>query len=124
MSALQTAIRAKLAGISAPVYDSVPDNATAPYVVIGDDAETPVSMDGRQGLDVLATIEVWTDVRGRWQAKAIQAEVNAALHRQPLAVTGYNVLGVDEQSASTEQGGDGVHYLGTQVYRIFMVAIV
>lgn len=62
-----------------PVYDSVPDGATLPYIVIGEDIGSDYSTKDFHGGDVVATIHIFSDYKGAKEAKEIADAVVEAL---------------------------------------------
>ena len=112
-SALDTAL-------NIPVYDDVPDNAVAPYVVIGDDTFVEFDSDGESGFEATVTVHSWSIYRGRAQVKTIMGSIYDALHRAELNVQGYNLLGCDCEYSETFLESDGVTRHGVQRFRIFI----
>lgn len=106
--------------LSINVYDNVPDNAQAPYVVIGDDTFAEFDTDGDSGFEATVTIHSWSTYRGRSQVKEIMSAVYNALHRADLTVQGYNLLGCDFEFSETFLESDGVTRHGVQRFRILI----
>lgn len=117
---LQKAVLDNLGGISAPVFDSVPDNQKAPYVVIGDDTSLPFNTAGGTGFESTLTIHSWSTYRGRKEIKNLMGEVFDSLDRADLTVSGYTVLGVDSEFDQTFLDSDGVTRHGVQRFRVLM----
>src|SRR5690554_4378261 len=94
--ALQGAILQRLKSYSplmaraTAVYDHVPQTAQFPYVVIGDDTAIDFDTDDTTGAESTITIHVWSQKRGRKEAKQIQGDIYDALHRYELSVSGAN----------------------------------
>ncbi|BER92689.1 DUF3168 domain-containing protein [Atrimonas thermophila] len=81
MVALQKAIYQRLVSqLSYPVYDSVPDGATFPYIVIGEDIGSDYSTKDFHGGDVVATIHIFSDYKGAKEAKEIADAVVETLN--------------------------------------------
>jgi hypothetical protein len=106
--------------LNVPVYDNVPDNAQAPYVVIGDDTLTEYDTFGELGFEATVTIHSWSVYRGRKQVKEIMGSIYDALHRAELTVTGYNLIGCDCEFSETFLESDGVTRHGVQRFRILI----
>jgi len=118
---IQKAIYSALdSALSINVYDNVPDNAAAPYVVIGDDTVAEFDTDGERGFEATVTIHTWSTYRGRSQVKEIMSAVYNALHRADLTVQGYNLLGCDFEFSETFLESDGVTRHGVQRFRILI----
>jgi hypothetical protein len=98
--ALQKAIRAKLAGhapltllIGGPaIYDDVPQGTREPYVTFGDMATRDWSTKDSDGEEHFVTINVWSRERGRREAYAIIAEIDAALDGAALTLEGHRLI--------------------------------
>lgn len=81
---------ATLSGMVTGVHDDVPEDAALPYVVIGDFIEVPRNSQDRRGWETLATLDVWSNYRGNWEAADIAARLAALLDHQPLTLPGYH----------------------------------
>jgi hypothetical protein len=118
---IQKAVFARLNNVlSIPVYDNVPDNAQAPYVVIGDDTLVEFDSDGTSGFEATVTVHSWSIYRGRAEVKNIMGLIYDALHRAELNVQGYNLLGCDCEFSETFLESDGVTRHGVQRFRILI----
>lgn len=118
---IQKAVFTRLNNVlSIPVYDNVPDNAQAPYVVVGDDTLVEFDSDGASGFEATVTIHSWSVYRGRTEVKNIMGLIYDALHRAELNVQGYNLLGCDCEFSETFLESDGVTRHGVQRFRILI----
>jgi hypothetical protein len=118
---VQKAIFTKLkTALSTTVYDNVPDNAVAPYVVIGDDTFVQMDTDLIVGFEATVTIHSWSKYRGRAEVKTIMGNIYDALHRAEFTVQGYNLLGCDCEYSETFLESDGVTRHGVQRFRILI----
>lgn len=88
--AILTALRPALDPV--PVLDDVPQGQAFPYVVIGEDVTTPGALIDIDSEEIDATLHVWSRYAGRKEAKELMAAVKAALHDQPLAVDGQDLV--------------------------------
>lgn len=75
---LQRAMVAALSGV-APVFDAAPVDAAPPYLVIGPDVVTEAGSKTETSHDHRVTFSVWTHGPSVAPAKALLAEVEAAL---------------------------------------------
>jgi len=107
-------------GLSVPVYDDVPDNALAPYVVIGDDTFIEFDSDDISGFEATITIHSWSAYRGRKEVKELMGSIYNLLHRAEFTVTGYNLVGCDSEFSETFLESDGVTRHGVQRFRILI----
>lgn len=80
------------------VFDEVQETEACPYVSIGTITETADDAHDRQGLDAVVVIHVWSTYPGNAEAADIFAEVDAALDRQPLAVSGWTDVSIKHES--------------------------
>lgn len=115
---LQTAIIGALYAVGYPVYDDVPQDTAAPYIVIGDSTLNQFDADGRSGFDCLCTIHSWSAYRGRKEVKEMQAAIYEALHRAELTFTNYSFIGCDYEQSLTLVDADDVHRHGVQQFRV------
>ena len=71
------------------VHDGrAPEDATYPYIVIGEAIETSDNAHDRFGRQTVHTLHVWDQHRGFKTVLEIGAQVNALLDHQPLAIAG------------------------------------
>lgn len=117
-TALQTSIYGALSGIGYPVFDDVPENQAAPYIVIGDTTLNQFNTDGVIGFDCTCTIHAWSAQRGRKQCKEMQGAIFNALDRAELAVVGFVFVGADFEQSLTLVDADGIHRHGVQIFRV------
>lgn len=123
---LQKAIKDKLDGaagltalVGTRIYDYVPQAETFPYVTFGDDTVLDWSTFGTLGEEATLTIHVWSRIRGRKETKSIQSQIDAALNRQALDITGYTAVACVREYQESFQDPDGITYHGVQRFRVF-----
>jgi hypothetical protein len=134
-NALQAAIYTRLTGYSAltslvstRVYDFVPQNASAPYVVIGDDTAIDWSTKSTNGWEITVTIHCWDfEKAGRKSVKSILSAIYDALHRQSanITVTGFTLVDIQSEFEETFQdttveGQNDRYYHGVARYRAYI----
>lgn len=118
--AIQTAIRAALAGDSAliallgdganSIYDDVPEDEKFPYLTIGDIEASDFSTSTERMAEFSVTINAWTSraaranastgYEGRKRARDILDRVYAVLHESSLNLTGHRLINLRFQMAS------------------------
>lgn len=103
------------------VYDNVPQETDPPYVVMGDPIATEYDTDGKNGVNILWPIHVFSEQRGRKQTLEIQAQIYSSLHRAELTVSGYNFIGSTQESATVLNDPDGVTRHGVQQFRFLLI---
>lgn len=119
---IQVAIKSRLnayAGTSGyTIYDHVPQDASFPYVVIGEGTATQWDTDDSTGSDATVTIHTWSRYRGRKEVKEMQRQIYNALHRYDLPVTGLNTVTVEWEHSETLLDPDGLTRHGILRFRI------
>jgi len=100
-NALQAAIVTALKAYSAltteldgqKVYDYLPQNTEAPYVLVGDDTNLEDDTKTANGWDSTVTLHVWDfETKGRKKVKTLMGHIYDALHRQTLTITGFSLV--------------------------------
>lgn len=74
------------------VFDHTPATAAFPYVTLGRLTGYDWSTDTERGSELLVSLHVWSQGRGKKQALALMARVDAALHDQALALDGFALV--------------------------------
>ncbi|RJG44913.1 DUF3168 domain-containing protein [Mesorhizobium sp. DCY119] len=75
----------------ANVFDKVTPNVF-PRIQIGNGQTIPNDATCVDGFDVFFQIDVYSNLDGYPQAKAIAGEIHGLLHKKPLAVSGFNLV--------------------------------
>lgn len=112
--------------ITYDVYDHIPQTdpyTLPPYVVVGDDNFTEWETDGKAGFNILATVHSWSEYRGGKEINEITSAIYLALHREELNVSGYNCLGITQESLQNVRDPDGITRHGVQQFRIFLIEV-
>jgi len=125
LNALQAAIYTRLTGYAAlttalggsKVYDHVPQDTPAPYVVIGDDISIPSDTKTSNGWEVTLTIHCFDfEKAGRKSVKTLMGHIYDALHKSEtnITVTGFTLVYLTCADQLTYQEtayeGAGDHY--------------
>lgn len=123
--AVQKAVFDKLNGASAltaiaPILDDVDEFESYPYVTIGEDVLGEWDTCTTQGADGTITIHVWSRHKGRKEVKQIFSEIYAALHRQSLTVSGYDIISTMWVNSASFLDSDGLTRHGVQTYRLLV----
>jgi hypothetical protein len=132
-NALQAAIYTRLTAYSAlttalggsKIYDHVPQDTAAPYVLIGDDTLTEGDTKSANGWEATVTIHCWDyEVAGRKSVKTLMGHIFDALHRQEsnITVTGFTLVYIHREFEETyqetaEDGANDHYYHGVQRFR-------
>lgn len=110
--------------ISVPVYDHVPQKATYPYVVIGEDNFVDWSNDLKNGFEATVNLHVWdrpkgsSGKRGKAATKEIQGEIYGILQRSNFAIGEYGNPGMSFEYSDVFMDTDGITYHGVQRFRV------
>lgn len=127
--ALQTALASALAnaasiqalvGDPARVYDHVPQDATFPYIEIGDVEASADNDKDTNRIVAQVQINVWTgdEYAGRGSALQIMDAIYGVLHRAALSISGNAHVLTRFVGAETGRGDDGTVYGGIALYDI------
>jgi hypothetical protein len=113
---LQTAIYSVLNGLSPAlasggVFAPAPKNTPLPYVEVQDGSGVANDIVGRNGLQELVNIHVWTAPGSFVPAKQIISRIRDALHAQKLTVSGQSFAFaiVSSTRVFTDEDGTSVH---------------
>jgi hypothetical protein len=79
------------------VFDEVPEAAAHPYVTLGSITETADDAHNQRGLEASVVLHIWSTYPGYKEAGVILVELDAALDRQPLTVTGFRDVSIAHQ---------------------------
>ena len=119
---VQKAIYAVLVGANicdGRVYDHVPQEATFPFVRIGEMTATTADVIGNNGAVEFIDLHTWArDQRGQKETKEIMAAMHDALHTQQFAIAGKQFALAEVIGQRTLLDPDGVTYHGVLTVRI------
>lgn len=120
--ALQTALYQRLTEeCTAPVYDSVPDDAPYPYITL--DSEHTINQSPLKGTERderLFYLSIWSDYQGQAEVKRLLGEIRAAVNRRPLPLTTGRVLLVNYLRGESIREPDGVTFMGSVTLQIIL----
>lgn len=118
LQAVQQALYAKLSGDSVlmdlvtGVYDAVPQQATVPYIVIGDGSAEEMPQVQAMISECAMALHVWTGGGGRKTALSILNRLHALLHHGNLSFTGFTLLALRCTRAETQVDADNDRIYG------------
>jgi hypothetical protein len=111
--AFQTAIYTELdAQLSVPVYDSVPQSATYPYVTIDYQDSSRANWLSDRKDEKTMYFSVWSDYRGQKEVLQIMGEMDALLHNQRFTLSTGRIAKMQVLSKRTNRESDGVTFMG------------
>lgn len=122
-AALQKAVYERLSGYASmpPVYDDVPQNAPAHYVVIGEDTHVPYDTDDSVGSESTITIHQWSKShRGKAEVKATQGLIYSALNRHELTIEDHHLVTLEFEYSESMLDPDGLTRHGVVRYRALL----
>lgn len=100
-----TALSARITG----VYDEVPEDATVPYVTLGEDTAIPWDTKDMDGQEVTTTLHCWSQYPGKKEAKEILSLMVEALTQSPLQLeSGFSMSFDRLESMQVISDPDGV----------------
>jgi hypothetical protein len=99
------------------IYDTPPQGAAAPYVVIGDETASDYGSSAGDAQEHTVTIHVWSEQPSTLQCKRIMAAVRDVLHEATLALSGGNLVYLRQEFKETFRDADGVSHHGVLRYR-------
>jgi Protein of unknown function (DUF3168) len=99
------------------IYDDVPQATSPPYVVLGPITARDWSTATEAGTEHVIALHVWSRARGKKQTHDIMETVRAALHDQPLSVSGYRLVNLRHESSDIRRDPDGETIHGTLRFR-------
>jgi hypothetical protein len=129
--AVQTAVYSALTsdvtlmGMVTGVHDAVPQDASFPYITVGDDSLNEWDTNTTLGVDGSITIHTWSRYRGRKESKQIQGAIYNALHRAEgsLSYAGHRFILCEQQGSESFMDADALTRHGVQTFRIVLERI-
>jgi hypothetical protein len=99
------------------VFDDVPQATARPYVTLGPVTAQDWSTGSEPGTEHFISVHVWSDARGKRQTHEILGAIRAALHDQPLTLTGHILINLRHERSDIRRTSDGEAILGTARFR-------
>jgi uncharacterized protein DUF3168 len=99
------------------IYDSPPQGALPPYVVIGDETASDYGSSAGDAQEHTVTIHVWSEQPSTLQCKRIMAAVRDCLHDRTLNLDDGNCVYIRQEFKETFRDPDGVSHHGVMRYR-------
>lgn len=112
-----------LMGLVSGVYDSVPQNTALPYVVIGNGNQNIRPAESAVIAECALRLEVWTEAGGRKMALTILSRLHALLHLGTLTVTGYQLVMLRVEQASTTLEEEGTLLNGRMLISVAVAEV-
>ncbi len=107
--AINTKLRADVAAVAGRVLDRVPANVVFPYIEIGDFQTVDDGAQCHDGVEVYATLHIWSRAVGQVEAKTIAGAVRGSLHEAPLSLgSAWQFIEIAHQDTRHLKDPDGV----------------
>lgn len=104
-------------GNPARIYDHVPQDATFPYLVMGEATAGAFDTKTEDGMEQRLSLHIWSRYRGLKETKEIMAAVIAVLDQASLVVAGHVLVLLRLDSSATFLDPDGLTRHGVQRFR-------
>ena len=107
--------------LGASIFDEVPEDASTPYVTIGEDTSIDYSTKDHDGADVTVNIDVWSEYKGSKETKQIIDRIHDLLHDSNLSITGFNLVNLRFEFSDILRDPDGVTRHGVIRFRAIIL---
>ena len=126
--ALQTTIYSTLSGdntltntLGAGVFDEVVENASYPFVALGEETAIDYSTKDLNGGEFTINIHVWSQYKGAKQTKEIMDRIHDLLHDSSLSVSGFNLANLRFEFSDILRDPDGITRHGVMRFRAIIL---
>ena len=126
--ALQTTIYSTLSNdntltntLGAGVFDEVVENASYPYVALGEETAIDYSTKDLDGGEFTINIHVWSQYKGSKQTKEIMDRIHDLLHDSSLSVSGFNLANLRFEFSDILRDPDGITRHGVMRFRAIIL---
>lgn len=107
--AINTKLRTDVAAVAGRVLDRVPANVVFPYIEIGDFQTVDDGAQCHDGVEVYATLHIWSRAVGQVEAKTIAGAVRGSLHEAQLSLgSAWQFIEIAHQDTRHLKDPDGV----------------
>ena len=107
--------------LSCGVYDDVPQDASYPYIAIGEENTTEYDTKDLDGGEQAINIEVWSQYKGSKETKQIMDKIHDLLHNSNLTVTGFNLINLRFEFSDIMRDPDGITRHGVMRFRAIIL---
>jgi len=126
--ALQTTIYSTLSNdntltntLGAGVFDEVVENASYPFVALGEETAIDYSTKDLDGGEFTINIHVWSQYKGAKQTKEIMDRIHDLLHDSSLSVSGFNLANLRFEFSDILRDPDGITRHGVMRFRAIIL---
>jgi len=103
------------------IFDSVPEDATLPVVIIGSQTTTDDGTKDLDGRSYIFNVDIYSDYRGMKETKTIEKQVYSLLHEQSISVSGASLVNCRCEFTTDIAEDDGVTRHGVMRFRAFIM---
>tara|TARA_Y100000114_G_scaffold156999_1_gene186499 strand:- start:4719 stop:5120 length:402 start_codon:yes stop_codon:yes gene_type:complete len=114
-------VSAVTSDLSCGVFDDVPQSASYPYIVLGEETAVDFSVKDIQGGDFTVNIHVWSQYKGSKETKQIMDKIHDLLHNINLTVTGFNLINLRFEFSDIMRDPDGITRHGVMRFRAIIL---
>lgn len=114
-------VSAVTSDLSCGVFDDVPQNASYPYIVLGEETAIDFSVKDIQGGEFTVNIHVWSQYKGSKETKQIMDKIHDLLHNINLTVTGFNLINLRFEFSDIMRDPDGITRHGVMRFRAIIL---
>ena len=126
--ALQTTVYSTLSNdntltntLGAGVFDEVVENASYPFVALGEETAIDYSTKDLDGGEFTINIHVWSQYKGAKQTKEIMDRIHDLLHDSSLSVSGFNLANLRFEFSDILRDPDGITRHGVMRFRAIIL---
>jgi hypothetical protein len=110
----------QLSTLGVTVYDHAPDNASYPYIVIGEDAFDDFGAHDVDGFEAVLEMHTWTQAEGKKPCKEIQDRLYQLLHDTDLGLSEHKTISLRGGMTTTMLDPDGRTYHGVNRFNLIL----
>ena len=114
-------VSAVTSDLSCGVFDDVPQNASYPYIALGEETAVDFSVKDIQGGDLTVNIHVWSQYKGSKETKQIMDKIHDLHHNINLSVTGFNLINLRFEFSDIMRDPDGITRHGVMRFRAIIL---
>ena len=114
-------VSAVTSDLSCGVFDDVPQNATYPYIALGEETVIDYSTKDIDGNESTLNIHVWSQYKGSKETKQIMDKIHDLLHNSNLTVVGHNLINLRFEYSDIMRDPDGITRHGVMRFRAIIL---
>ena len=114
-------VSAVTSDLSCGVYDDVPQNATYPYIALGEETVIDFSTKDIHGNEITINIHVWSQYKGSKETKQIMDKIHDLLHNTSISVSGFNLVNIRFEFSDILRDPDGITRHGVMRFRAIIL---